>query len=808
MKKILFIILTIPFIAAAGIDESNNPGNGRIEGSVREEGVNTPVEFANVVLFNAKDSTMVTGGLTNPDGSFTLENIPEGDYYVTVHLIGFEQVTLSGIKLTRDRKHLDIGDIKLGMTAFNLQEAEIVAEKMAIEYKLDRKVVNVGDDISSTGGTAVEVLEKTPSVSVDVDGTVYLRGSSNFTVLIDGKPSVLKGSEALQQIPANTIDNIEIITNPSVRYDPDGESGIINIKLKKVKLQGLSGQASVTAGTGEKYGTDLYLNYKVSDWNFFGGVEWNDRRAPGSGEELRETYLDDTTFTRDAKLNGAWLRNGLTFKAGIDYNLNERITLSLGGEYSDYGFGMDNFQNVHEYSAPSLHNYYYLQSNSMRWTRNYYVINTNYLQKFSQEGHQMSLYLFFTRNWGLQAQDNRQTDTDENWNPDDTQPTLIRSFEEGPSNQARVEFNYTKPVLTKGKLEAGYTYRFDNETEDYRMEDYDVDRNEWIPNDEYYKESRYISNIHAVYGMFSHEIAGFQYQAGLRGEYTYRDVTVTNTGESAIVDRFDYYPSLHISKKLKEKNQFQLSYSRRVQRPNSWYLEPYVTYVNETTRWEGNPSLLPEFTGSYELGYIRSLPAGTTTVEGYVRNTQEKITQTTTFDETTGLYRITWDNLNDDRATGLEWSLMYDITKWFNLNVSATYYYYQLKDKSEEAEVTRTSNNWDSKLITQFKLPTKTRLQLNFSYLSPTVTYQGRAEESYHMDVSVRQEFLKSKLNATVTLADVFATRNRTSYTYGDNFYIYDSRNPESRVLTVTMSYRLNNFKVQPQRNNDAGSMM
>jgi len=585
----IFLLIVFGFgllakLVSAEPGGSEKPKKGLIEGWVTEQEKNIPVEYANVVVFSISDSAMVTGGITGPEGQFKLDNIPFGEYYVVINFIGFEKKTIDQVVVSEFDRKIDLGKIQLGYSAVQLQGTEIVAERQAVEFKLDKKVINVDQDISSAGSSATDILQNAPSVRVDIEGNVQLRGSSNFTVLIDGKPSILSGNEALQQIPATAIENIEIITNPSAKYDPDGTTGIINIVMKKQNLKGFSGMVEASAGTGDKYTSNLYLNYRNGKFNVYGGVEWNDRRFPRTETAIRETYSGDTTFVRLTDSESAWKRNGLNFKGGVDFFLDDKTTFNLGGEYGNYGFGWDNFSNVQEYSNPASTERYYRDNNIFAWERYSFGLSGSMMRKFEQQGHSLNVFAFYSERGGKQEQDKKEIDTDENFEPIDSDPFLLRSIEEGPSKRFRAEIDYVKPVLENGKIEAGYHLRMGDEEESYLLETYDVDLNEWQVDDNYSKKALYTRNIHAIYGMFAHEFKGFQYQAGIRAEYTYRDITVANTGESSTIDRFDFFPSVHISKRLLEKNQFSASYSRRIDRPRGWYLEPFETFIDESTR--------------------------------------------------------------------------------------------------------------------------------------------------------------------------------------------------------------------------------
>ena len=802
------MLLFMGILNAFGDNPENSSDKGKIEGKVVNKEEKAPVEFANILIMNPADSSMVTGGLTDMNGEFQIKDVPIGEYYVVINFIGYEKKMISGISVNRQNSSVDLGNIDLKLSAIELSGAEITAQRMAVEYRLDRKIVNVGNDLDAAGSSAVDVLEKVPSIRVDLSGEVSLRGSSNFTVLIDGKPSVLQGSEALQQIPASTIENIEIITNPSVKYDPDGTAGIINIKLKKNKLDGLAGVVNVTAGTGHKYASDLYLNYKTGKFNLYGGFDWNDRVFPNEGTENRETYSNDTTFYQNSTGTGGWLRNGIRLKGGVDFTPNDNTTWSMGAEYGDFGFGMDSYQNVSQFSSPQGSSRYYINDDQRRFTRNFYSLNGSYKREFAGENHQLTLFGFYSNRDGTERQDKKEYDTDSNWNSIESDPFLLRTDESGPSKQFRVELDYSRPVGEKGKIETGYHFRNGLDHEDYILETFDYDASSWLRDDNYTKFTVFERDIHAIYGSYANQFKTLEYQLGLRGEYTYRHLEITNTGETSLVDRFDYFPSIHLSNHFGELNQVMVSYSRRIERPRGYFLEPYVTYVDENTRRIGNPDLLPEYTDSYELGYLRTLDAGNISVDLYYRKTDNKIASISTLDTETGIIYNRFENLNNDKSLGIEGTYIYDFTKWFNLNLSGSYYNYQLDDKTSESGGTLSSNNWDARMIGAFKIKANTRLQLNLAYESPTVEAQGSKEESYWADFTIRQDLLNKNFNITLKVSDVFKTRKERSYRYGDDFYIYQTRQPEARLVMLTLSYRLNNFKPRPDKGGDSGGEM
>ena len=295
---------------------------GKITGMVMDETTKQPMEYANIAIYNIGDSSLVTGGITDENGVFEITGTGFGEFYLEANFIGFNKTRVAEITLKPESRVFDAGSIDLSPAAVSLAEVSVVADKAAVEYKLDKKVVNVSQVISAVGGTAVDVLENTPSVQVDIEGNVSLRGSSNFTVLIDGRPSVLSGSDALRQIPASALENIEVITNPSAKYEPDGMAGIINLVTKKNAMNGVNGIINASIGSSDKYRGDFTLNYRTEKFNVYFGADWRDETNYGKMMLERETFLNDTT--EYLKIDGTrdFIRGGHNFKAGVDLYLS------------------------------------------------------------------------------------------------------------------------------------------------------------------------------------------------------------------------------------------------------------------------------------------------------------------------------------------------------------------------------------------------------------------------------------------------------------------------------------------------------
>jgi hypothetical protein len=324
--------------------------SGRIKGLIVDSHTQQPMEYANIAIYNKRDSSLVTGGITNSNGQFEIGGLGFGIYYAEANFIGYEKVSLPEFRIIPTNQTVDIGKLTLNSSSVEMEGIDVVADRQRIDYQIDKKVVNVSQDINAAGGTAVDVLENTPSVEVDIDGNVLLRGSSGFTVLIDGRPSVLSGNDALRQLPASAIQNIEIITNPSAKYDPDGMSGIINVVLKKNILSGFNGIVNAMVGTGDKYRTDLTLNYRTKKSNLFFGADWNEDNSYGKFFAEREVFSQDTTQFLFSEGNRDFLRNGFNIRAGVDFFLTEKATLTVSGTGGQFGSERNGGSRIREYT--------------------------------------------------------------------------------------------------------------------------------------------------------------------------------------------------------------------------------------------------------------------------------------------------------------------------------------------------------------------------------------------------------------------------------------------------------------------------
>ncbi|HDS06923.1 MAG TPA: TonB-dependent receptor [Bacteroides sp.] len=792
---------------SANADE-DNPPRGIVTGRVMEEGTNTPMEYTTVAIYSTEDSSLVGGTVSGPEGNFEIRRLPFGEYYVVTNFVGYQKKVIDPVLVTRSNEKVDLGLLEMSVDKQSIEEVEIVADRKHVEYKLDKKIVNVSQDINAAGGTAADVLENTPSVSVDIEGNVTLRGSGSFTVLIDGKPSVLEGSDALQQIPASAIENIEIITNPSAKHDPDGNAGIINVIMKDKTDQGLNGIVNASVGLNNKYRADFLLNRRTGNWNFFLGGNYNNNLYPGRMTREQVTFTDSLDRVLEADGAFDFRRSGLQLKGGVSYDFSETSTLTLEASGGNYGFGIDRSNRSHEYTMPATDDIYYVSRSTMDRSGRYLNFTANYTKQFDSRDHQLTTMAYFSRSTGDGIEKQEDYNTEEGFLVEDVIPFSTRAVETEDEYQARLEIDYTRPVGATGKLEVGYQARLDDEFENRLYEEFDNDTDVWIENEQYTSGLDFFRNIQAAYATYGGEWKNFQYQLGLRGEYTYRKIEHERSGEDFLINRLDYYPTLHLAWQFKNDHQLMLSYSKRVDRPRGYWLEPNISYVDPYTIRVGNPALEPEYIHSLELGYQKGWGMNFLAAELYYRNTTNLITRVTEFNDSLDLFVLNVQNMNNDHSAGAELMVNWKFWKWLTVNGSITPYYYRINGDINGTPVEEETFSWRSNLNTTFQITPTTRLQTNMAYRSRTVTAQGTSEGFYYMNVAFRQDLFDRKLSATLQLRDVFGTMKRDFTNTGENFEQHVVMMREPRVLTLTLSYRINNYRNEPERRGEGGGEM
>lgn len=802
MLKRIFLFLAISILCqnVFSVNENDASTKGTIKGFVFDSLSNQPLEYATISLIKADDNSVVTGTITDATGFFKLNGIEYGKYSLEVTFIGYFTKKTNGIEISTSKKMVDIGQVHLKPATKTMEGVVVKADRPTMQYKIDKKVINVSQQHTSASGTAAELLENIPSVTVDIDGNVSLRGSTSFTVLIDGKPTVLEPSDALSQIPASQIENIEIITNPSAKYDPDGVSGIINIIMKKNKLQGMTGIFNLNGGTQNRYGGDILLTYRKEKFNFYVGGDWNNQEFQGESTTRNRTIANDTITYLNSRGDFTRGRSSKSIRGGLDYTLNPHNTVSLGFNIGNRDGSGKSKLTYNSWDSPQTFNDTYLSTEKSDRGGDIYNASLDYNHNFSKRGHTLIGQFIFERN---ESSDNDITKRIDSDNVTSGQ----KSTEKGPETEYRFKLDYTLPVGEKNKFEAGAQSRIEDENTTNNMYQYNPLTGLFDFQQLYSHKVDYSTNIHSVYSTYSGEYGKLGYQLGLRGEYTYRKITMVGEDQDFTLDRFDYYPTLHISYSLPMDQQVMTSYTRRISRSRGYYFEPFLTWEDAHNLRIGNPSLKPEYIDSYELSYQKNFGRNTFSVDLYYRITNNKIERVRSPYETTDpeyegtiLFLNSIDNVGKDYAFGSEIMLGLDFSKWWHADIMGNLYDYREKGSLLGEDFSNSSFNWSARFNNTFKVGKNTRIQLNGMYNSETVTAQGRSKGFLMTSLAAKQDFMKSKVSLTLQIRDLFQTAGHETTSKGTDFYTYRKFEPDSPMISMTLTVKLNNYRPDRKR--------
>lgn len=787
--------LIIAFLLSLGQVMAQD-NNRKLSGKVIDSQESTPLGYASFRLFKTSDSSFVTGAITDETGGFIVEIVP-GNYYALSEFIGYTAQYTSGIKVSLGTSVQDLGTIKLTASARNLNEVTIQAEKSTMELALDKKIFNVGKDLANAGGTAVDILTNVPSVAVDVEGNVSLRGSGNVRILIDGKPSglvSLKGGSGLQQLQGSMIERVEIITNPSARYEAEGMGGIINIVLKKERKEGFNGSFDIITGYPTNYGAAANVNYRKKNLNFFLNYTMSFRNTPGRNDIYQETYRNDSTIIMQRDMESKLRGMNNSARGGIDYYFNPKNVLtgaytwrtSKGKRFSTLKY-QDYLFNINNPTGVTIRT----QDETETEPNSEYAIT--YRKTFDRKGREFTADVRYLDNWENSDQYYHENVFKPNGSPSGIPPLLQRAVNFETEKQLLFQVDYVHPFGKDGKLEAGLRSSSRDMTNDYSV----TQENEsggWdelgnLTNDFLYEE-----NINAAYAIMGNKYKKFSYQVGLRGEWTGVTTELRTTREVNERKYANLFPSAHITYDLAKQNAIQLSFSRRVRRPQYNDLSPFATYSDNRNYWSGNPDLNPEYTNVFEMGHIRYLDKGSITSSVYYRHTTGKITSIRRVQDNGNSYTRP-ENLGTEDAYGAEFTGSFVPYKWWKLDGSVNFFR-AITDGSDVDQTFKSDTySWFVRMMSRFTLWQSMDVQLRGNYEAPQQTPQGKRRSMATLDLAATRDILKGNGTLTLSVIDVFNSRRFRSITEGSNFYSRNNSQGRLRQVNLTLNYRLHQAK-------------
>jgi len=826
-----------------------------LSGQIIEEQTGNGLEFATISIFNKLNDKIVEGTLSETEGKFLLK-LKKGTYYLKAEFISFSPTIIDPIEIGTE-KNINLGTIILKANSQMLDDIEIIAEKSETIFALDKRIFTVGKDLANRGGSAEDILDNVPSVSVDIDGNVSLRGSQGVRILIDGRPSGLTGVNGLRSIAANLIEKIEVITNPSARYEAEGMAGIINIILKKNEASGFNGSFDLSGGYPLRSGVSANVNYRKGKINWFANYGLNYNENVGGGKQLQDRLINDEgtsspirqiTF-QDRQINRSSISN--SFRFGMDYFLSEKEQLTGSFLYrksdndnnnfvlyEDYTGAIDNFDtsplwenqstetkktlNADEFArnieSENLFNNIKRSDDEIEDSKNL-EYSINYKKTFSSSKHSLNASIQFNERSEVESSDLKslfQQDL-----PGAEADLLQTSANDEGQKSWLFQADYVHPFGEDHKFETGLRSSFRDVTNDYIVEE--QINGEFQPLAAFTNNFLYDEDIHAAYSTYGNKINKFSYQIGLRGEYSFINTRLSQENIENKRDYFNLFPSGFINYNFSEASAIQASYSRRVNRPRFWDLNPFFTFSDNRNFFSGNPNIDPEYTDAYEIGQIQYFEGLSINSSIFYRKTNASIQRIIIVNLNDITTLRTPINIGTTQDLGLDISINFSSIEWLKLDANWNIFLNKLTldtDQTQEAiynyyttvrsfSGTRDDFNnqydgrineyqnitWNGRLTSRFKF-WNSDLQLRMNYRAPRQNAQGSRQAIASLDLGWSKDFLKEKnLTFTLSARDLFNSRRRNGLTILEDYYQQSDFQWRGRTITLTASYRINQKK-------------
>ncbi|WP_299180057.1 TonB-dependent receptor [uncultured Aquimarina sp.] len=748
-----------------------------ISGTLVEAETGQPIPYATIVLNDTNSKATISGAITNDNGTFEI-NTTADNFYIEISFIGFKTLQLRTFETIENR--VSLGKVKLYQDSETLDEVVVRGEVSKTEFKLDKRVFNVGKDLSTAGASALEVLNNVPSVNVNIEGEISLRGTGGVQILINGKPSVLadESSNALGTITADMIQSIEVITNPSAKYEASGTSGILNIILKKEEKKGWNGSISLNTGIPDNHNVGVSLNRRTEKFNLFTQIGAGYRSLPRDNEAINRNLENNEVIFSE----GENFRNETFFNItlGTDYHLNEYNVLTLSGNFA---YEIED--------QPSETNFRFFDGDNTlvsQWVRNETTDATNpkwqyefnWKKQFkNNKDHTFQLSAlgsFFGKDQSSLFADT----TIEGENVDSNQRTAT------DYQQADFTFkaDYTNPLTKEYSIETGAQYVINDVGNDFEVEDL-ID-GEYVINESLTNDFEWIQKVLGVYATLSYENDIWGVKGGLRIENTDLETLLANTNEGSSRNFTNFFPSFHTSYKISDKISLQAGYSKRIFRPRLRDLNPFFNIRNNFNIRTGNPELQPEFTNSYELTSIYKIGKASLSSSLYHRYTTDVVERVSTFIDNVNF--STPENIGTNSSIGFETNGKYSPTKWLTFTGDFNFNYFDRKGTFEDQVFDFNGNQWSTRLGTKLGLPADIDLEINGNYRSDFETVQGKQSGFAFLDLGMRKKILKGKIVANLGIRDVFASRIQENFVNQPTFETYNF-GQRGRFFTFGLSY-------------------
>ncbi len=798
ITHLLLLFLNVSLvIAQPKIPESATAKKVIISGIVVDKHSKQPLEYATVAFFSKEKNKIVDGGITDLNGKFSIQ-IAQGTYNISIEYISYKKITLSNKVLNSDT---NLGTIALEEDLEALDEVQIIAEKTTVDIKLDKKIYNVGSDLTVRGASVSDVLDNVPSVSVDVEGNVSLRGNDNVRILINGKPSGLVGlnsTDALRQLPAESIERVEVITSPSARYDAEGTGGILNIILRRSKLQGLNGAITLNTGYPARAGISGNINYRTGNINIFNTTSYDYRESPGESTTKTEYFNDNDTSTylneyREFDRSG----KGLTTNTGVEWYITNSASLTTSVVYSNRPNDRVATNHIQEVDAADN------------------ILKTSFRRDpESEEDKSIQYAINFDKQFGDNSEhkltfdfqfENTKEDEFSIITEDGDDAERVQTIED--QNNILLQTDYILPLGKVSQLEIGYRGNFNELDTDYTLEYYDngaytLDTD--VSNNLIYREY-----INATYAQFGSKIKEkFSYLLGLRLEGTRISINQITSGDFERKNYVGLFPTVNLGYEISEDQSLMFGYNRRISRPRSRFINPFPSRSSATNIFQGNPDINPSYSNKVDLGYLTKLGKLTLNSSVYYEHATDVFTfiaedtgETTTVGGTeVAIIRRNPINLATNDRTGFEFTLSYRPSNKWNMNSNFNLFHSKTEGFYNDVDYGAENLSWFARLNSKYTLPANIDWQTRLFYAGPSEDAQNKRKGEFGLDLAFSKDLFKDKASLAFNINDVLNSRKRRAESTTDTFFSDSEFQWRKRSFTLSFTYRFNQQKRQEKQ--------
>ena len=820
MKAINYVYCTV-FALATSTAFSQEGSQITVTGTVVEKSTNTPLEYASITLESTTNPDNITGDVTDATGKFNIPVSPD-TYQIRVEYLGYKTFIIDAKEINTS---INLGTIAVEGDSDVLDAIVIQAQRAAVELKLDKRIYNVGDNAIVKGGTASDVLDNIPSVEVDSEGNVSLRGNESVKVLIDGKPSGMASNiaDALKMIPSEALDRVEVITNPSARYEAEGGAGIINIILKKGSNTGTNGSITANIGDPLSYGANANVNYREKDFNLYTNIGYSKNKTFGNSlneSEYFDEFGNTSSFVNEYSRSERQ-REGFNGNFGFEWNLTDKLTWNQGFTYRKSTGDNPrtlNYENYDENRTLLYRNTRKTEEDDFKETVEY---TTDFTYKFNEKGHQLFVSGSVNKNRDIEDSDITTVN--------DVNTLLAQDVTQATENELRhiARVDYVLPFNENSQFEAGYLGTFNELNTKFNINSLNND-GVLEPNDLFKNDLDYKEKVHALYTQYGNKINKFSYMLGLRWEATEIDVNQLVTNDFNKKTYNDFFPSAFLNYEFKDGENVSLSYSRRVRRPRGRMLNPISNYSSSINFFMGNPDLDPSFTNAFDFGYMKrwnKLTLNTSLYYNHTTDATQFVRRVDGVNEEGIPITISGPvNLATEYRYGFELNLNYNPFRWWRINANANLFQVSTRGDYSYVDFEGTTINqnfdndaftWSGRINSRVTLPAKIDWQTNFMYSGAQKTAQGKSLANASVNMALSKDFLKDKATLALNVQDLFNSRKRMYETNLPQAFSYSEMQWRERTINLSFTYRFNQTKSdrqkdqrKPQSSDDMDEMM